>query len=100
MKSDVQKWDCDFYAFSGHKMMGSAGTGVLYGKKKLLNAMEPFLSGGDMIEYVQEQSTTFEQVPFKFEAGTENVEGAVALHAAIDYLEDLGLMKSSAMNMN
>lgn len=90
MKSDVQKWDCDFYAFSGHKMMGSAGTGVLYGKKKLLNAMEPFLSGGDMIEYVQEQSTTFEQVPFKFEAGTENVEGAVALHAAIDYLEDLG----------
>ena len=70
-------------------MMGSAGTGVLYGKKKLLNAMEPFLSGGDMIEYVQEQSTTFEQVPFKFEAGTENVEGAVALHAAIDYLEDL-----------
>ena len=71
-------------------MVGSAGTGVLYGKKKLLNAMEPFLSGGDMIEYVQEQSTTFEQVPFKFEAGTENVEGAVALHAAIDYLEDLG----------
>jgi cysteine desulfurase/selenocysteine lyase len=90
MKSDVQKWDCDFYAFSGHKMLGSAGTGVLYGKKELLDAMEPFLSGGDMIEYVQEQSTTFEQVPFKFEAGTENVEGAVALHAAIDYLESIG----------
>ncbi|RHK01271.1 MULTISPECIES: aminotransferase class V-fold PLP-dependent enzyme [Acidaminococcus] len=90
MKSDVQKWDCDFYVFSGHKMLGSAGTGVLYGKEALLNDMEPFLSGGDMIEYVQEQTTTFNELPFKFEAGTENVEGAVALHAAIDYLEDIG----------
>lgn len=90
MKSDVQKWDCDFYAFSGHKMCGSTGTGVLYGKRDLLNDMEPFLLGGDMIEYVQEQTTTFNVLPFKFEAGTENVEGAVALHAAIDYLEDIG----------
>ena len=90
MKSDVQAWDCDFYAFSGHKMLASAGTGVLYGKMELLKAMEPFLSGGDMIEYVEEQSTTFAEVPFKFEAGTENVEGAVALHAAIDYLEGIG----------
>lgn len=90
MKVDVQQLDCDFMVFSGHKMMGSAGTGVVYGKKELLNDMEPFLLGGDMIEYVQEQSATFNVLPFKFEAGTENVEGAVALHAAIRYLEHLG----------
>lgn len=90
MKVDVQALDCDFFVFSGHKMLGSAGTGVLYGKKDLLNDMEPFLLGGDMIEYVQEQETSFNVLPFKFEAGTENVEGAVALHAAIDYLEVLG----------
>lgn len=90
MKVDVQALDCDFMVFSGHKMLGSAGTGVVYGKKELLNDMEPFLLGGDMIEYVQEQTTTFNVLPFKFEAGTENVEGAVALHAAIEYLERLG----------
>lgn len=90
MKVDVQALDCDFMVFSGHKMLGSAGTGVVYGKKELLNDMEPFLLGGDMIEYVQEQTTTFNVLPFKFEAGTENVEGAVALHAAIRYLEKLG----------
>lgn len=90
MKVDVQALDCDFMVFSGHKMLGSAGTGVVYGKKDLLNDMEPFLLGGDMIEYVQEQTTTFNVLPFKFEAGTENVEGAVALHAAIEYLECLG----------
>ena len=90
MKVDVQALDCDFMVFSGHKMLGSAGTGVVYGKKDLLNDMEPFLLGGDMIEYVQEQTTTFNVLPFKFEAGTENVEGAVALRAAIEYLERLG----------
>lgn len=90
MKVDVQALDCDFMVFSGHKMLGSAGTGVVYGKKDLLNDMEPFLLGGDMIEYVQEQTTTFNVLPFKFEAGTENVEGAVALRAAIEYLECLG----------
>ncbi len=90
MKVDVQALDCDFMVFSGHKMLGSAGTGVAYGKRDLLNDMEPFLLGGDMIEYVQEQTTTFNVLPFKFEAGTENVEGAVALHAAIDYLEGIG----------
>lgn len=90
MKVDVQALDCDFMVFSGHKMLGSASTGVVYGKKELLNDMEPFLLGGDMIEYVQEQTTTFNVLPFKFEAGTENVEGAVALHAAIEYLERLG----------
>ena len=90
VKVDVQALDCDFMVFSGHKMLGSAGTGVVYGKKDLLNDMEPFLLGGDMIEYVQEQTTTFNVLPFKFEAGTENVEGAVALRAAIEYLERLG----------
>jgi cysteine desulfurase len=90
MKCDVQDWDCDFLVFSGHKMLASAGTGVLYGKRDLLNDMEPFLLGGDMIEYVQEQTTTFNVLPFKFEAGTENVEGAVALHAAIKYLNNYG----------
>ncbi len=90
MKTDVQDLDCDFLVFSGHKMLGSAGTGVLYGKKALLDDMEPFLLGGDMIEYVEEQSATFNELPFKFEAGTENVEGAAALEAAIEYLEALG----------
>lgn len=90
MKVDVQDLDCDFMVFSGHKMLGSAGNGVMYGKRDILNDMEPFLLGGDMIEYVQEQTTTFNVLPFKFEAGTENVEGAVALHAAIDYLNGIG----------
>ncbi len=90
MKVDVQALDCDFFVFSGHKMLASAGTGVLYGKKAILDDMEPFLLGGDMIEYVQEQTTSFNVLPFKFEAGTENVEGAVALHAAIQYLEAIG----------
>ena len=91
MKTDVQDLDCDFYVFSGHKMLGSTGTGVVYGKKALLEEMEPFLLGGDMIEYVQEQTTSFNELPYKFEAGSQNVEGAVALHAAIDYLNDIGM---------
>ena len=91
MKTDVQDLDCDFYVFSGHKMCGSASTGVLYGKEAILDAMEPFLLGGDMIEYVQEQTTSFNELPMKFEAGSQNVEGAVALHAAIDYLESIGM---------
>ena len=91
MKTDVQDLDCDFFVFSGHKMCGSASTGVLYGKEAILDAMEPFLLGGDMIEYVQEQTTSFNELPMKFEAGSQNVEGAVALHAAIDYLEAIGM---------
>ena len=74
---DVQALDCDFYVFSGHKMLASQGIGVLYGKRALLDDMEPFNLGGDMIEYVQEQTTTFNTLPFKFEAGTQNVEGAL-----------------------
>ena len=90
MKIDVQELDADFLVFSGHKMLAPLGIGVLYGKLEFLNKMEPFLMGGDMIEYVYEQNTTFAPVPNKFEAGTQNVEGAVGLSAAIDYIEMIG----------
>lgn len=93
MKVDVQKLNADFLAFSGHKMLSPLGIGVLYGKKELLEDMTPFLYGGDMIEYVYEQDTTFAEVPTKFEAGTQNVEGAVGLSAAIDYLNNIGMDK-------
>ncbi len=87
---DVQDLDCDFFAFSGHKMCSMGGIGVLYGKEELLNDMEPFLMGGDMIDEVQEQKTTFADLPAKFEAGTQYVEGAVSLVAAIKYVESVG----------
>ncbi len=93
MKIDVQKLDADFLVFSGHKMLAPLGIGVLYGKKQLLNNMTPFLMGGDMIEYVYEQDTTFAPLPNKFEAGTQNVEGVIGLGAAIDYLQNLGYDK-------
>lgn len=91
MKVDVREIDADFFVFSGHKMLAPMGIGVLYGKEELLLKMPPFLRGGDMIEYVTEQDSTFAELPFKFEAGTQNVEGAVALAAAIDYLKNIGL---------
>lgn len=90
MKIDVQALDADFVVFSGHKMLAPLGIGVLYGKRELLNKMSPFLMGGDMIEYVYEQETTFAPLPNKFEAGTQNVEGVVGLGAAIDYIENIG----------
>lgn len=93
MKIDVQDLDCDFLVFSGHKMLAPLGIGVLYGKKEILNKMTPFLMGGDMIEYVYEQETTFAPLPNKFEAGTQNVEGVIGLGAAIDYIENLGYDK-------
>ena len=93
MKIDVQKLDADFFVFSGHKMLAPLGIGVLYGKKELLNKMTPFLMGGDMIEYVYEQKTTFAPLPNKFEAGTQNVEGVVGLGAAIDYIKNVGYDK-------
>lgn len=89
-KFDVQNIDADFVAFSAHKMYGPLGIGVLYGKKKLLDEMPPFLMGGDMIEYVYEQDTTFAELPNKFEAGTQNVGGAVGLEAAIEYINSIG----------
>ena len=91
MKVDVQDIDCDFLVFSGHKMLSPLGIGVLYGKKELLNKMDPFLFGGDMIEYVYEQETTFAELPAKFEAGTQNVGGAVGLSEAIDYINYIGM---------
>lgn len=90
MKIDVQKLDADFVVFSGHKMLSPLGIGVLYGKKEILENMNPFLMGGDMIEYVYEQETTFAPLPSKFEAGTQNVGGVVGLCAAIDYIEKIG----------
>ena len=94
---DVQDIDADFFAFSGHKMLSPMGIGVLYGKYELLNAMPPFLMGGDMIEYVQEQDTTFAELPAKFEAGTQNVGGAAGLSAAIQYLQTIGFDRIEAI---
>ena len=90
MPVDVQTLDADFFVFSGHKLMGPMGIGVLYGKKDLLNAMPPFLSGGEMIEYVTRESATFAPLPHKFEAGTVNGAGACALAAAIEYIKTIG----------
>ena len=93
MKIDVQDLDADFLVFSGHKMLAPLGIGVLYGKREILNKMTPFLMGGDMIEYVYEQETTFAPLPNKFEAGTQNVEGVIGLGAAIDYIQKIGYDK-------
>lgn len=93
MRIDVQDLDADFLVFSGHKMLAPLGIGVLYGKQKMLDKMAPFLMGGDMIEYVYEQETTFAPLPNKFEAGTQNVEGVIGLGAAIDYIENIGYDK-------
>lgn len=91
MKVNVKELDADFIAFSGHKMLAPMGIGVLYGRKELLEKMPPFICGGDMIEYVWEQETTFAEVPYKFEGGTQNVGGAVGLTAAIEYLKEFGI---------
>jgi len=86
---DVQALDCDFYTFSGHKLYGPTGIGALYGKKALLDAMPPFMGGGEMIETVSFEQTTFNRVPYKFEPGTPNIAGAVGLAAAIKFLAGL-----------
>lgn len=88
---DVQDLDCDFYAFSGHKMYGPTGIGVLWGKEELLNNMSPYQGGGEMINYVSFEETTYAALPHKFEAGTPNIAGAIGLGAAIDYLGSLDL---------
>ncbi len=90
MPVDVQKMDADFLAFSGHKMLGPMGIGVLYGKKELLEAMPPFLRGGEMISFVSRDGQEYAPLPHKFEAGTVNAAGAVGLHAAIDYISSIG----------
>jgi cysteine desulfurase/selenocysteine lyase len=96
LRVDVQDIDCDFFAFSGHKMYGPMGIGALYGKEKILDAMPPWMGGGEMIRSVSLEQSTWNDLPWKFEAGTPNVEGAVGLSAAIDYLHALGLPAISA----
>jgi cysteine desulfurase/selenocysteine lyase len=91
MPIDVQALDADFYTFSGHKVFGPTGIGILYGKMKLLNAMPPYQGGGDMIRSVSFEKTTYNDVPYKFEAGTPNIAGGIGLGAALDYVTHLGL---------
>ncbi|HEM2815347.1 TPA: cysteine desulfurase [Streptococcus suis] len=91
MAVNVQELDVDFFAFSGHKMLGPTGIGVLYGKEELLNRMSPVEFGGEMIDFVYEQSATWKELPWKFEAGTPNIAGAIGLGAAIDYLTEIGM---------
>jgi cysteine desulfurase/selenocysteine lyase len=93
MQVDVSDLDCDFYAFSGHKMFGPTGTGVLYGKEALLDAMPPYKGGGDMILEVSFSGTTFNELPYKFEAGTPNISGVIGLGAAARYLEKIGIQQ-------
>jgi cysteine desulfurase/selenocysteine lyase len=88
---DVRALDCDFYAFSGHKIFGPTGIGVLYGKKALLEAMPPYQGGGDMISAVAFEHTEYNELPYKFEAGTPNIAGVIGLGAALDYVSDIGL---------
>ena len=96
MRVDVQELGCDFYAFSGHKMFGPTGTGVLYGREALLDAMPPWKGGGDMILEVRLDGTVFNELPYKFEAGTPNIAGVIGLGAAVDYLTGLGLERVAA----
>ncbi|MGQ2375464.1 cysteine desulfurase [Companilactobacillus zhachilii] len=88
---DVQALDADFYAFSGHKMLGPMGIGVLYGKSNLLKSMPPYQFGGEMIDFVEKYQSSWDDIPWKFEAGTQNVAGAIGLGKAIDYLKDIGM---------
>jgi cysteine desulfurase / selenocysteine lyase len=93
MPTNVKEIDCDFFAFSGHKMMGPKGIGCLYGKKEELEKMPPFLFGGDMIAEVTLEDTSWNELPYKFEAGTPNMAGAIGLGAAVDYLQSIGMEK-------
>lgn len=91
MPINVQDLDCDFFAFSGHKMLGPTGIGVLYGKEEVLNLMSPIEFGGEMIDFVYEQEANWKELPWKFEAGTPNIAGSIALGAALDYLDKIGM---------
>ncbi len=91
IKVDVQDINCDFLAFSGHKMLGPTGIGVLYAKEDILNNMEPFIRGGDMISIVTTEKATWNELPWKFEAGTSNIAGGIGLGAAVDYLSAIGM---------
>jgi cysteine desulfurase / selenocysteine lyase len=100
MQVDVRSLDCDFFAFSGHKMYGPTGIGVLYGKERLLEAIPPYQGGGDMISSVTFEKTLYNRLPYKFEAGTPNVAGAIGLGAAVDYLQSIGLDRIAAHEQN
>jgi len=89
-KVDVKAIDCDFYVFSGHKMYAPTGSGILYGKESILNSMPPYQSGGEMIKTVSFEETTYNELPFKFEAGTPNIEAGIGLAAAVDFMEEIG----------
>lgn len=99
MNVDVQQLGCDFYAFSGHKMFGPTGTGVLYGRESLLDAMPPWQGGGDMILEVRFDGTVFNELPYKFEAGTPNIAGVIGLGAAVDYLTNIGMTRIARHEM-
>jgi cysteine desulfurase/selenocysteine lyase len=90
LKPDVQELDCDFYVFSGHKMCGPTGTGILYGKEAWLNKLPPYQGGGEMIKEVTFEKTTYAELPHKFEAGTPNIAGGIALGTAVDYMNEIG----------
>jgi cysteine desulfurase/selenocysteine lyase len=96
LRVDVRALDCDFYTFSGHKTYGPTGIGVLYGKTELLEAMPPFQGGGDMIKSVSFEKTVYNDLPYKFEAGTPDIAGAIGLGVALEYLEGLGLDRVAA----
>jgi cysteine desulfurase/selenocysteine lyase len=96
VKVDVQALDCDFYAFSGHKLCGPTGVGALYGKTRWLEAMPPFMGGGDMILSVSFEKTTYNALPYKFEAGTPPIASVIGLGAAIDYINALGFERITA----
>ena len=96
MHVDVKELDCDFYAFSSHKMFGPTGVGILYGKKELLEKMPPYQGGGDMIKSVTFEKTIYNDLPYKFEAGTPNIAGTIGLGAAIDYINSINLKVISA----
>lgn len=96
MKVDVRELDCDFYAFSGHKMFGPTGIGILYGKRELLEKMPPYQGGGDMIKSVTFEKTTYNDLPYKFEAGTPNIADAIGLGAAVEYLNRIGMDRIAA----
>ena len=100
MTVDVQKLDCDFFCFSGHKLYGPTGIGVLYGKKEILELMPPYKGGGEMIKTVSFEKTTYNDLPFKFEAGTPHIEGGICLGTAIDFVLDTGLDNIAQHEMN
>jgi cysteine desulfurase/selenocysteine lyase len=96
MRVDVQELDCDFLGFSGHKIFGPTGIGILYGKEELLISMPPYMGGGEMIKTVSFQGTTYNDIPYKFEAGTPHIEGGIVLGIAIDYMNEIGMHKIAA----